>query len=374
MGRMKDFMMDLENSIEILEVFTSVLDTDGFRKLVDKDFNLEQFIGYVNHIYDHILFAKSSGKLELELVRFVQTNIDHLNNFARELLQNDTPDFARELFQRELGLSMEQYLTLNNEKNKIPNQVLTENTLEYYENKIKELETREISLNEKFNEASKNTKEEVAQAKLEAEAAKKELEETKRQLDLKKRQEDAKRNWKKNIDETFSELEWYLFPIKDEKDRLNKLFWVYLIASCVLVLVVALIEIIAIVKITKSPAFPDFKQYITLFLPIPIVGAMLWAFIYQMNRAQRQLIVIAKSIHKVEYVQGLLLAINKLAPNVEDGITRINLALDKLVSNHLNEKEVNSEEDIIKEEKKDIVPVDSLIKILKELKGVVGKE
>jgi hypothetical protein len=48
--------------------------------------------------------------------------------------------------------------------------------------------------------------------------------------------------------------------------------------------------------------------------------------------------------------------------------------LDKLINNHLNENEINSEEDIIKEEKKDVVPVESLIKILKELKGVVGKE
>jgi len=73
-------------------------------------------------------------------------------------------------------------------------------------------------------------------------------------------------------------------------------------------------------------------------------------------------------------VQGLLLAINKLSPNVEDGIIRINVALDKLIDNHLNEKGVDSEEGLIKEEKKDTVPVETIIRLLKEFNGVIGKQ
>lgn len=370
MGRVKDYMMDLDESIGIITEFCSLVESDQFKALVGSNFNIDRFIGFVNHLRDELIYANNNRNIDFELVFFIQSTIPHLRDFAYKILENKSPNFAVNVFVRELNLSVEQFQRLKRNDDKIH----VTNTSDYYVNRINELEKRENELLKSLKLTEGRSHEEIIQAKLEAEAAKTELVETKKQLEIKKRQEDAKKNWKNNIEETFSELESYLSPIKIEQDRLNKLFWVYLIASCVLVLVVALIEIIAIVKITKSPAFPDFKQYITLFLPIPIVGAMLWAFIYQMNRAQRQLIVIAKSIHKVEYVQGLLLAINKLAPNVEDGITRINLALDKLVSNHLNEKEVNSEEDIIKEEKKDIVPVDSLIKILKELKGVVGKE
>jgi len=141
-----------------------------------------------------------------------------------------------------------------------------------------------------------------------------------------------------------------------------------------IVILIFIIEIVAVAKVFSISGFPSFKEYLTIYLPLPVAGALLWGFIYQMNRAQRQLIVLAKSIHKVEYIQGLLLSINKLAPTIDDGITRINLALDKLINNYFNEKECNSEEDIIREEKKDLVPVDSFIKLLREIKGVVSKE
>lgn len=370
MGRVKDYLMDLDESIGTITEFCSIVESPEFSNLVGNSFNIDRYIGFTNHLRDEIIYTTNNNKIDSDLVNFVQTTISHLKDFAYKLLENKTPNFALNLFVKELNLSIDQFQRLrrNNEEINISN------SSDYYEHKIKELQQREDELLRNLVITEGRSNEEITQAKLEAETAKKELEDTKRQLELKKRQEDARKNWKSNIEDTFSELEIYLSPIKTEQDRLKNLFWVYLIASCVIVLVVALIEIIAIIKIANSPAFPDFKQYITVFLPIPIVGAMLWAFIYQMNRAQRQLIVIAKSIHKVEYVQGLLLAINKLAPNVEDGITRINAALDKLINNHLNENEVNSEEDIIKEEKKDVVPVESLIKILKELKGVVGKE
>jgi len=248
------------------------------------------------------------------------------------------------------------------------------NTEKFYKERISLLEEKTKLLENTLRQTEGKSQDEINQAKEEAEITRKELDVTKKELDLKKRQEDAKNNWKENIIITFIELENYLKPIKNEQNRLNTLFWVYLAFSGLLVIAIIIIECIAVHKVSISPTFPDFKEYITIYLPLPITGAMLWAFIYQMNRAQRQLIVIAKSIHKVEYVQGLLLSINKLAPTVEDGITRINAALDKLINNHLNEKEVNTEEDIIKEEKKDVVPVETIIRLLKEVKGVVGKE
>lgn len=346
--------------IELIDRFHSIADD---QKHVQYSLNILSIERFLIEILNDLV--KDKETINVAVLSFMEKRLPIIDELTTQFLENPN-ESTKQRFEVYTQQIEQEYLKLKN----IVESENANNTEDYYNKNINDLQSRIDELQKKLS--TESLKNENANNLIKNLTIQKES--YQRELDLKKRQEDAKRNWKKNIDETFFELEGYLFPIKNEKDRLNKLFWVYLIASCVLVLVVALIEIIAIVKITKSPAFPDFKQYITIFLPIPIVGAMLWAFIYQMNRAQRQLIVIAKSIHKVEYVQGLLLAINKLAPNVEDGITRINLALDKLVSNHLNEKEVNSEEDIIKEEKKDIVPVDSLIKILKELKGVVGKE
>jgi len=105
-------------------------------------------------------------------------------------------------------------------------------------------------------------------------------------------------------------------------------------------------------------------------LPLPVVGALMWGFIFQMNRAQRQLVALSKSIHSIEYVQGLMLSINQLAPSIEDSIRRVNEALDRLIDNHLSEKEKDHEAIITKEEDKDKLPLDAIIKILKEAKGL----
>jgi len=304
----------------------------------------EFIISFVKPLYDHINDnILNSNQLSVEIISYEIKYIDGLYDRFRETVNS--------------GLT-------NN----------ASNTDSYYQKKVDELQSRISILQEEQKITAGKTKDEIKQSKLDAEEANRKLIELRTELEIKKRLEDAKENWKQNIDETFNVLKTYLKPIEDEQSRLKFLFWLYSIMSGLIVVLIIVIEIYAIHKISLWAKFPDFKKYITIYLPLPIAGALLWGFIYQMNRAQRQLIVIAKSIHKVEYVQGLLLSINKLAPTVEDGIIRINGALDKLINNHLNEKEVNTEEDIIKEEKKDVVPVETLIRLLKEVKGVVGKE
>lgn len=346
--------------IELIDRFHSIADDQKYIQYSLNTSSIERFL--IEILND---LVKDKETINVSVLKFMEKRLPMIDDLTNQFLENPN-ESTKQRFEVYSQQIEHEYINLQ----KVLVSEKANNSEEYYNKNINELKSRIEELQK--NLSTENENKENANNLIKDLISQKENYE--RELALKIKQLDARKNWKSNIEETFSELETYLSPIKTEQDRLNKLFWVYLIASCVLVLVVALIEIIAIVKITYSPAFPDFKQYITVFLPIPIAGAMLWAFIYQMNRAQRQLIVIAKSIHKVEYVQGLLLAINKLAPNVEDGITRINAALDKLINNHLNENEINSEEDIIKEEKKDVVPVESLIKILKELKGVVGKE
>ena len=108
-----------------------------------------------------------------------------------------------------------------------------------------------------------------------------------------------------------------------------------------------------------------------LFLPLPIAGALMWGFVFQMNRAQRQLILIANNIHNINYIQGLLISINNLSPDINDGILRINSALDKIISNHLKNKYISTESELIKEENKDKdsnFDIDKLVKLIKTIK------
>lgn len=101
---------------------------------------------------------------------------------------------------------------------------------------------------------------------------------------------------------------------------------------------------------------------------------MLWAFIIQLSRSQRQLVILAKHIHEIKYIEGLLLSISSLSSNINDSTKRVNLAIDRLLDNHLNQSSITgtiNEESILNEEKKDVVPIDLVIKLLKEAKGYV---
>lgn len=363
---------ELEKAINVLFKMLELIQTEDFSSAYpyDNTFKLRK-------ILEDILVSLEidSTTINHEITKFIFKHIEPLYDKIFELIGGKYGKLGKSVLNKEINAIIEEYDKF--EAYIVFPQISFENSInsnKYYEDKIEELEKKEKELKERLEIISEINQEEIYSAKLEAEEANKKLIELRKHLEQKQKQDDAKANWEDTINNTFEFLKNYLKPIKGEQNRLNKLFWVYLILSGLLVLAVIVIEIIGVHKVCISPAFPDFKQYITIYLPLPIAGAMLWAFIYQMNRAQRQLIVLAKSIHKVEYVQGLLLAINKLSPNVEDGIIRINKALDKLIDNHLSEKEISTEEDILKEEKKDVVPVESLIKILKEVKGVVGKE
>ena len=109
-----------------------------------------------------------------------------------------------------------------------------------------------------------------------------------------------------------------------------------------------------------------FFNYLPFYIPIPITGVLLWVFIVQMNRAQRQMVMLVENIHNVEYIEGLLLSLNTLSPSIENAVKRINEAIDRLLTNHLSIKDATiNEESILKEEKKDLVPLDTVLKLLK---------
>ena len=68
--------------------------------------------------------------------------------------------------------------------------------------------------------------------------------------------------------------------------------------------------------------------------------------------------ILAKHIHEIRYIEGLLLTINTLSPNINDSTKRVNVAIDRLLENHLNKSSytgIINEENILAEEKKDSI-------------------
>lgn len=247
------------------------------------------------------------------------------------------------------------------------------NSEEYYNSQIEELKRRETELK---SELSKN-KSASQEQKKEAEETKKKLLEIKQQLaskekelKQKKQQEDAKKDWELKITSAFEELSKYNSRFTNEKKHLDNSRRTFYLLSFAMGALLLGLEFLIYYRLTGDTDPIEFKKQILSYLPIPLLGGLAWAFIYQANRAQRLGILIANKIHSIEYVQGLLLSINTLAPNIEDSITRVNAALDRLIDNHLSQKEKDVEANLLKEEDKDKLPVDAVLKILKEVKEI----
>lgn len=250
------------------------------------------------------------------------------------------------------------------------------NTTEFLTKKIENLSKNKKDLETKLNKSNNQNnllieqRNELEFKKLQIEN---ELQKFRNKLKINENEKDIKENWQNKIEETFKTLKKYLEPIKEEKNRLNILFLTYACLIIILIGIIIIVIVLVICKLKEQSELPILKEYLEIIFPLPIVGLLLWGFISQMNRAQRQLVVLAKSIHKVEYIQGLLLSINSLSSTVEDGVSRINAALDRLIENHLNDSDVESEVGLLKEENKDSLPFNSVLKLIKECKDLSKK-
>lgn len=350
--------------VDDIEAFNDILD---FFSDVHNSMNSSQknnFLELINFFRDfssfkHINVANSiKNKLQPEYERL--RSLSKISNNDLEKSNNILKQFYENLSSNNL-LETEHYS--NSEK--------------YYNNRIEKLEKRELELksilarNQNENKEQKKLSEETRKKLLDIEN---ELNQKKRELEIKQKQEDAKSDWEQKINDTFTQLKDYLKPIEQEHNRLNVLYYVFAGLSILTVIIISIIEINAVYKLASNEDFPNFEQYLMLFLPLPIAGALMWGFVFQMNRAQRQLIAISNNIHNINYIQGLLISINNLSPDINDSILRINKALDKIISNHLKNKPIISESELLKEEDKDknsTVDLDKLLKIIKSVKESV---
>ena len=183
-----------------------------------------------------------------------------------------------------------------------------------------------------------------------------------------KRREDARKDWGEKIKEAFSTLQTGLKPIKAEKFRLNVLYYVYCGLSALLIALLVAVEIIISHKLRVFDGIPTFQLYVSLVAPIPVALAVLFVFISQINRTQRQLVAVAKYIHDIEYTEEIMLAINRLSVDIDDSMKRINIAMDRLLDRHLacdlnylEEAALQKQED----RDKDTIPVGQVTDIIK---------
>ena len=205
------------------------------------------------------------------------------------------------------------------------------NTEDYYKKTIEELENRIKDLNTTLKE-SKESNEKKNEIRKELEERKEQIRQITADKEELEKKLDAQENIKKKITDAFEGLKKHISHLEEEKKRLNWMFNVY---AFLCVCVLGILVYFEFVYLSKWEAPTKLIDYLPFYIPVPIVGGLLWAFIYQMNRAQRQLMLVAYELYHVDYVEGLLQAINMVSPNVTSASEKIGNVLDILIKKHI---------------------------------------
>ncbi|MCS2842903.1 FlxA-like family protein [Bacteroides uniformis] len=184
------------------------------------------------------------------------------------------------------------------------------------------------------------------------------------------KQKDAQETLKTQIKETFKDLQTYIKPIEDEQKRLNFLYYGYIIGG---ILSLAALTFSIYFFIQNRSAFVKWTDCIPFYLPISFCAAILWICIFQMNRAQRQLIIIANQLHRIKYIEGLLLAINNLSSDVSEGIATIKNVINNIIQNYLQSNESLTEATLQQEISKDKLSLKEVLNFMKESKELFTK-
>lgn len=155
--------------------------------------------------------------------------------------------------------------------------------------------------------------------------------------------------------------------VKDEKDRLAHIFKTYKFFIWVVVVALIFWETYLIFNIYPKLPSTDWRVYITFYLPIPISAGLLWTFIIQMNKAQRQLIKCAQYIHTLKYKDSLLKASMEI---FSDGL-RNEEHVAKLIDNIIEQSHLYKE--AVTEDKTDnqslALPIDTIVELVKAFTG-----
>ncbi|QBK74897.1 hypothetical protein QK342_00215 [Myroides odoratimimus] len=388
MGQAKKRLMEYEEGISIIDGLISIYSNDifenieseqiifGLRDLREKIYNLDNRsmevidliaeltnndLRYLYHRLSNILESIESGIEELPEVKNKITTLSNSLNLIIQRIRNQLNSYihkSKNIYNSEKYYT-EQILELENQKKELQKYLLDQKSIE---GKSQE----EIAENKKI----------IQEKEMSLLKAKEQIKLYQHELEEKKKSENAIIEWNSKIKSTFEELTICLSPIKNEHTRLNRMFWIYSSLITVIFIIIVSLEIYIFTKLHNSDVFPEWKNYIVALTPIPIFGGLLWGFIVQLNRTQRQLLILGKHIHEIKYIEGLLLSINSLSLNINDSTERVNNAINRLLENHLNRNlssDVLTETNLIKEENKDSVPIDIVLKLLKETKGIISK-
>lgn len=296
----------------------------------------------------------------------LQASIEEIEQLTDSLATATTKDATAAKMNKLKKILVAIRSTLHNESTPKQNY----NSENYYTEALEKLATEKQKLEDTLkeqNSISEKQKEELTNSLHAVEAQVAQLKKEKQELI---KQKDAQETLKTQIKETFKDLQTYIKPIEDEQKRLNVLYYGYIIGE-----ILSLVALAASIYffIQNRSAFVKWTDCIPFYLPISFCAAVLWICIFQMNRAQRQLIIIANQLHRIKYIEGLLLAINNLSSDVSEGIATIKNVINNIIQNYLQSNESLTEASLQQEISKDKLSLKEVLNFMKESKELFTK-
>lgn len=251
------------------------------------------------------------------------------------------------------------------------------NTNKFYEDELanlkNELEDKKRQLQE--NEVKQDLKEsELKTLRKTIDELSDKITTLKKEQEELRKQDDKKTKLQDQINNVFINLEKYTQPITDEQQRLLSLYETYKIAIFLLFIILIWYEFHTINR-WRSLLVKDFISYIPFYLPIPLFGTLLGVCIYQMNRAQRQLLLIAQQLHHITYIEGLLSALSSLSMDITEGANKVRSVIEQLINNYLkqNLESIDSKIDLALE-KDNVYDLDKTLNYLHKLKELFNSK
>ena len=304
------------------------------------------------HCHDTIsaLFSKIEELLDLQKMLQYKTlstdTVKGLNCF----LEYGEQEYEKEVRSREAALNTMEFLLMQKE------------------NTEKEISTIEADIISLVNEGG-NNRNELTRMKTRLSSLKSYLETLNQKILKKKYLADETKELNNKISPLTLNIQNLLGELTCEKNRLNITFYVY--AVLIIIVIGFLIGWETYLISNLYIEFPpnDWMKCVILYLPIPISAGLLWAFIYQMNRAQRQLVRIAERIHIIRYKNALISTSMNL---YSDGLKN-EVHVANLIDSIMKSNDYAFEKPIVSEKDEQILPSLTFDKIIELTKAITGK-
>ena len=198
------------------------------------------------------------------------------------------------------------------------------------------------------------------------------IEELKEQNKIKEDDDAKEKEWDKRIRAVFDDLSKNLEILNNEEDRAQI---VYRWATGVLFVLIGVFSYFMYLLVMKTSSIedPTYIQYVPWFTPLPFAVALFWVDVVFRNRASRHLMRIREEKFKIQYIEGLVKAINKTSLSFEEGAKNITLILNQMVNSYSRQIENSFIYESKKIERDTPVDASDIEKLCNKLTELIGK-